>query len=167
MDVIGEDGRAHVPTGPPPPPAPFGRDAPAGATGGPGQLTAGWQAAFVAAWVLVMIAFGALARAGRISGISPWWLGPETEPRPVFVMCLPFLPAVVAVLTALRAARVASYLGVAAALATMAFALGDLHFPGIALAELAIGGSGLLVSLASFGGRTVRPRAARLPDPTR
>lgn len=132
-----------------------------------GVLVGSWRLLFVAAWVGVMAAFGAVAQAGRLAGLSPWWIGPQTNPRNIIVFVAPFVLPVVAVAAALRGVRYTCYIGVLAGLASMAVALGDTDHPGMALVELVIGVAGLLVSLACFAGRAVRPPESPGPDPLR
>ena len=119
----------------------------------PGQLSPGWRIAFIAGWVGVMGGFGAVWQATRIAGIAPWWLGPETNMRSVFVIALPFVAPMLAVVAGVTGLRLACFVGIAASLATAAFALGDLHFPGLASVEGLLGLCGLLLSVAALGGR--------------
>lgn len=138
----------------------------------PGQLTPGWKVTFVAGWVGVMAAFGAVAQAGRIAGISPWWLGPETDPRFFLIIGLPFVGPVIAILAAIRGLRSTCYIGIAASVGSMAIAWGDREYSKLALVELVIGLAGLLVSVACLGGRAsagmaVTPPVSLEPDPIR
>ena len=119
----------------------------------PGQLSPGWRMAFIAGWVGVLGGFGAIWQACRIAGIAPWWLGPETDLRSVFVIALPFIAPLLTVLAGVAGLRIACSVGIVASLVTASFALGDLHFPGLAVVEAILGLCGLLVSLAGFGGR--------------
>jgi hypothetical protein len=136
---------------PPPAPLPVGGWAPPPLR--PGQLSPGWRLAFIAGWVGVMGGFGALWQACRIAGIAPWWLGPETDMRSVFVVALPFLAPLVTVLAGVAGLRSACYIGIVASFVTASFALGDLHFPGLAVVEGILGVCGLLISIAGLGGR--------------
>ena len=119
----------------------------------PGQLSPGWRIAFIAGWVGVMGGFGAVWQATRIGGIAPWWLGPDTDMRSVFVVALPFLAPLLVVAAGVVGLRIACYLGIVASLVTASFALGDLHFPGLAVVEALLGVCGLLISVAGLGGR--------------
>ena len=119
----------------------------------PGQLSPGWRMVFIAGWVGVMGGFGAVWQATRVAGIAPWWLGPETNMRSVFVIALPFLAPLIAAAAGVAGVRFACYIGMAASVATAAFALGDLHFPGLAVVEALLGACGLLISVACLGGR--------------
>ena len=133
----------------------------------PGVLVGNWRLLFVVGWVGVMAAFGAVAQAGRLAGLSPWWIGPQTNPRNIVVFVAPFVLPVIAVAAALRGFRHTCSVGVVAGLASMAVALGDTDFPGMALVEGVIGAAGLLVSLACFAGRAVTPPESPGPDPLR
>jgi hypothetical protein len=131
----------------------------------PGQLTHGWKSVFIGGWVAVMAGFGAIAQGGRIGGISPWWLGPESEPKPFFVIALPFLAPVIVISLAWIGSRFCCYVGIVAALATAAVGLGDLRWPGLAIAEAVIGAAALAISCACLGGRFRRPAASELAPP--
>lgn len=128
---------------------------------GPGQLAAGWKALFIAGWVGVLVGFGCIWQAGRVAGIAPWWLGPETNPRFFLIIALPFLAPLVAIAVASSGSRWAVYVGVTAGLASASISLGDLgDYPGLAAGEAAIGLAGLLVSVACFAGRMTKPPAS-------
>lgn len=161
-------GPPPVPAGTAPFVAPQASDpAPADAQFLLGVLVGSWRSLFVVGWVGVMAAFGAVAQGGRLAGLSPWWIGPQTNPRNIVIFVAPFVLPVVAVATALRGFRYTCHVGVVAGLASMAVALGDTDFPGMALVELIIGAAGLLVSVACFAGRAVRPPESPEPDPLR
>ncbi len=108
---------------------------------------------FIAGWIGVLAGFGALWQAGRIAGIAPWWLGPETNLRAFPVIALPFIAPLLAVILGVLGIRICCYVGIVAGLITAAVALGDLHFPGLAVVDAAIGVCGILVSVACLGGR--------------
>jgi hypothetical protein len=123
----------------------------------PGQLSNGWRSLFLAGWVGVLIGFGCIWQAGRVAGIAPWWLGPETNPRSVLLIGMPFAPPLVAIAGAIARSRWAVHVGVIAAVASTAIAIGDVEYPGLALVEAAIGVAGLLISVACFAGRMRHP----------
>jgi len=123
----------------------------------PGQLANGWRRLFVVGWMGVLVGFGCVWQAGRVAGIAPWWLGPETNPRFIGLIALPFVIAMIPIGVAVTHWKFAVHIGVAAGLALAAFALGDLHFPGLAIVEAIIGAAGVLISVASFGGRMRHP----------
>ncbi len=125
---------------------------------GPGQLAAGWKSLFIAGWVGVLVGFGCIWQAGRVAGIAPWWLGPETNPRFFLIIALPFLAPLLAIAVASSGSRWAVYVGIAAGFASVSVALGDVgDYPGLAAGEAAIGIAGLFVSVACFAGRMRRP----------
>ena len=105
--------------------------------------------------------FGALWQAGRIAGIAPWWLGPETNPRLVLVIAVPFIAPLITVVVAVIGRTWACYCGIVAGVVSASMALGDLHFPGLAVVDAIIGLCGVMLSVACLGGRM---RAA--PDTT-
>ncbi len=108
---------------------------------------------FIAGWIGVLAGFGALWQAGRIAGIAPWWLGPETNLRAFPVIALPFIAPLIVVVLGVLGIRICCYVGIVAGLISAAVALGDRHFPGLAVVDVAIGACGVLVSLACLGGR--------------
>ena len=128
----------------------------------PGQLSPGWRMVFIAGWVGVLGGFGAVWYAGRIAGIAPWWLGPETDPRSVFVIAAPFVAPLVAVVACVTGRRWACYFGIIAGLISASIALGDLHFPGLAVVDAIIGLCGISISVACLGGR-MRPAPVEEP----
>ena len=109
--------------------------------------------AFIAGWVGVLAGFGAIWQAGRLAGIAPWWLGPQTNLRPFVVIASPFIAPLIALIAGFVGTKWACFIGIAASLVTAAYALGDLHFPGLAVVDALIGICGLLISVACLGGR--------------
>ncbi len=123
----------------------------------PGQLTPAWRTLFIAGWIGVILGFGAVWQACRVSGISPWWLGPETNQRMFVIIAIPFVSPVGAVVAGIAKFRFACYVGIAAALVTGAVALGDrTRFAGVAAVEAALACAGLLISIGAFAGRMRR-----------
>ena len=123
----------------------------------PGQLADGWRSLFIAGWAGVFVGFGCMWQAGRVAGIAPWWLGPQTNPRSLLLIALPFVPPLVTIGFALAKSRWAVYVGLLAGLVSMAIALGDLEYPGLAVAEAAVGLAGFVISVACLGGRMRHP----------
>ena len=130
----------------------------------PGQLSPGWRMVFISAWIGVLAGYGALWQAGRIAGIAPWWLGPETDLRPVFVIAIPYIAPLVALVCGFVGVRASCFVGIGASLGCGAIALGDLHFPGLAVADALIAVLALLVSVACLGGR-MRPMPTEMSEP--
>ena len=139
---------------PPPPPsnaAPFFVSVPRPLRAG--QLTLTWGRFLLLTWLFVVASFIAIWVSSRNTGLSTWWLGPETSPRFIVINLLPFvLPAVMCLLCQL-ALRGLPWFGIGAALVTAAIAAGDIsRVPGYAVAEFTIAGGALLASLACFAG---------------
>jgi hypothetical protein len=106
-----------------------------------------------AAWILVFVAFTGVWKASRDLGLATWWLGPISQPRPVFVMLLPFVAPAAMVIAALNNARWLPWFGLAASAVCAAVGLGDLdRVQRLADVELAIAAAGALVSVASISG---------------
>ena len=118
-----------------------------------GELTSGWQAAVVVAWVAVVVALAAVWGTSRQLGLSTWWLGPVAEPRPVVVSLLPFVAPFAVIVAALLRLRFVPWLQLAGAAALAAIGIADLgRVQGLGVLELAIAGCGALVALASSAG---------------
>jgi hypothetical protein len=129
-----------------------------------GELTAGWSVIFGLSWLAVGVAMAAVWNVSRQLGLSTWWLGPRSQPRPVLVMMLPFVAPTLLAAAAFRRVRYLPHFGLAGAGATAAIAVGDLgRVRGIGLVELFIAAAAAAVSLAAFTGmyRSVEGRSAR------
>ncbi len=125
-----------------------------------GQLTLAWGRMLLLTWLFAIASFIAIWVSARNTGLSTWWLGPETAPRFILLNLLPFVAPVTMSLLCQLALRRLPWFGIAGALATAAIAAGDIsRVPGYAVAELAVAGGALLSSLASFSGvlRTTVP----------
>lgn len=126
----------------------------------PGDLTERWATLFGTGWLLVAICLVAVWVSSRTTGLSTWWLGPESQPRSVIVNLAPYLAPVALALGAYWRTRWLPWLGLLGALAVGATALGDAgRVKGYALVEAAAALSGLLTSLASFAGMYRRSSA--------
>ena len=107
----------------------------------------------------MLLGFAAVWQACRVAGVAPWWLGPETNHRAFFIIAVPFVAPITAVVAGIARFRVACYIGVVAGIVTLVVALGDRNrFPGVAAVEAVIGCAGLLISVGAFAGRMRRPR---------
>ena len=124
----------------------------------PGQLTTAWRVLTALMWAFVLVAFTGVWKASRELGLATWWLGPQSEPQPVFVMLAPlYLPAAMA-FGALNNVRRLPWLGLGASAATAAIGVVDLtRVTRLGLVELALAASGAVFSLASFAGAYRRP----------
>ncbi|MCE9623619.1 MAG: hypothetical protein K8R99_14875 [Actinomycetia bacterium] len=139
---------------PPPPPlaAPFTTALPPRSIRA-GQLTQSWGRFLLVTWLFVVASFIAIWFSSRNTGLSTWWLGPETEPRFILINLLPFAAPVAMCLMCQLALRWLPWFGIAAALAIAAIAVGDIsRVPGYAVAEFTVAAGALLASLASFAG---------------
>ncbi|MEI7547716.1 MAG: hypothetical protein WCK21_06625, partial [Actinomycetota bacterium] len=118
----------------------------------PGQLLAGWGTLFWIGWLIIGGSFGAVWYSSRVTGLSTWWLGPQTEPR-VWFHLLPFLAPFTLSFLALRVTRRLPWYGIVGAAMCAAVAALDLaDQPRYAAVEFALAGAGLAISIASFAG---------------
>ena len=127
----------------------------------PGHLLAGWGTFFWLSWLIIAGSFGAVWYSSRVTGLSTWWLGPETEPR-VMLTVIPYICPFLLAFMALRFTRYLPYYGIGGALVTAGIAAGEISgVPGYAAIEFALAGAGLAVSVACFAGmlRPVKPAA--------
>lgn len=135
------------------PESPFAVPPPPPAVRQSGELTARWNRFFLLSWLFVIASLIAVWVSSRNTGLSTWWLGPETEPRSIFINLLPFAVPVVMCLLAQLAVRHLPLYGVVGALSGAVIAIGDIdRVPGLAVAELSIAGGALLISIASLAG---------------
>ena len=119
-----------------------------------GQLTVAWQIMAVVAWAAAFVAFAGVWKASEEIGIATWWLGPRADPQPMVVRVLPFVLCIFVALWAIYNRRGFPWVSLAGTAAIAVLAAVDLsRSVGLALAEFAIAGALLLVSLATFGGR--------------
>jgi hypothetical protein len=126
----------------------------------PGQLSPGWTSVVAVAWAGVCLGLGVVAIASRRLGLSVWWMGPKTDAVPFVITVLPFVLPATAALWALSGRTRAPLVGVVAALATGAVALGDIsRVPGLAAVQGMFALGGLLVSIAAVGG-VLQPASA-------
>lgn len=117
----------------------------------PGDLPVGWRTVVALAWMLVVVALGMLGFAARRIGLSTWWLGAESSPRPAVITLVPFVAPVAVVVASFRATRWLPFWGLVASATLAATAAGDLdRSPGVAAVEFALAASGTLVSLSSL-----------------
>ena len=128
----------------------------------PGDLTPGWSTVFGTAWLLVAVGFASVWVSARTTGLSTWWLGPETAPRFFLLWLLPFAAPLLLAASGYSQVRRLPIAGVVGAAVSALIALGDLgRVNGYAVVEFSLAGGGLLVSIAAFGGTyrvaTVQP----------
>jgi hypothetical protein len=120
----------------------------------PGQLAPGWRLTVLATWVLAFLGWTAAWKASRELGLSTWWLGPSSEPRPFVIMLLPFVPVVAMIVLTVQNARRLPWYGLAASAVGAAIGAGDLgRVVRLGLVELGIAAATAAVSVASFSAR--------------
>ena len=125
----------------------------------PGTVTGPWTTAFWAGWLLVAGGFAAVWFSSRTTGLSTWWLGPESSPS-VHYNLVPFITPIALGILGVRSTRYLPWYGLAGAVVTALIAVGDFgRVDRYALIELALAGAGLCVSAATFAGmlRAVDP----------
>jgi hypothetical protein len=119
----------------------------------PGQLTTGWRYATAAMWFLVFVAYSGVWKASRELGLSTWWLGPISQPQPIFVMLVPFVGPAAMVVAALANARRLPWYGLVVSAVALLIAIPDLdRVRRLGIAEVAIAVAAALVSVAGFAG---------------
>jgi hypothetical protein len=113
-----------------------------------------WPLVIVVSWLLVTAALASAAVTSRNIGKPTWWLGTQNDPAFPLFWVLPFLAPIVAIFVAFVAGRWAPFAGVGAALYIGAIAILDIEStPAVALIEVIVAISALLVSIASLAGR--------------
>lgn len=119
----------------------------------PGELTPGWGTVFGTAWLLVAVGFASVWVSSRTTGLSTWWLGPETAPRFILIWFVPFVAPLLLAASGYSQVRRLPIAGVVGAAVTALVAVGDLgRVNGYAAVEFTLAAGGLLVSIASVGG---------------
>ena len=105
--------------------------------------------------------FAAVWYSSRVTGLSTWWLGPESGPRPWFFV--PFIAPIALAVMALKITRYLPWYGIGGAIVSAVVAAFDVaDVPKYATVEFALAAAGLMLSGAAFAGM-LRPPSAR-PD---
>lgn len=120
---------------------------------------------FWVGWLLVAGGFAAVWYSSRVTGLSTWWLGPESSPRPWFFV--PFIAPIALAVMALKITRHLPWWGLAGAVVSAVIAAFDVaDVPKYAAVEFALAGAGLMLSAASFAGmlRPAPPQPLAGPD---
>lgn len=108
----------------------------------------------IAGWIGFLTGFGAVLQAGRDVGISPWWAGPESDPRGPLILVAPFILGLITLILAIRNHRLACWVGLAASIVAMAIAVKDGNrYLGLGQAQMVIAVAGLIVTIAAMSGR--------------
>ena len=119
----------------------------------PGDLTVGWRIVTAVIWIAVAAALAAVWNASVQLGLATWWLGPRSDPQPIVVRLLPFVPSALMVLAAINQIRRLAVLGLVAAAAVAIIGVVDLGYVrGLAIVELAIAAAAAIASAASLTG---------------
>jgi hypothetical protein len=119
------------------------------ATSPQSQPSDGWRMVSFLTWIGVLASVLAVTVSSRTIGRSIWWLGPSSNPAPVFYLLIPVLiigtPLIVTLTRPQRMVRV----GLAGSIALLVSALPDVGSnSAIALAVLVIGFAALGSSIA-------------------
>lgn len=118
-----------------------------------GQLTPTWRLLTGLAWVMVFVSFTGAWNVSRQLGLGTWWLGPVSQPRPLYISVIPFLPSVVMLVLMLNDTRRLPVYGLVASVAVAAVGIGDLdEVRRLGVVEIVIGAAAALVTIASFSG---------------
>ena len=119
----------------------------------PGELTPAWRIAVIVAWVGALLSYLAVWKASEEIGIATWWLGPRSNPEPMYVRLIPFaVVGVFAILAGYNIRRL-PWIGLGGSVVLALIAIPDLsRSGGLASIEFAIAGAVALVSLGSFSG---------------
>lgn len=103
--------------------------------------------------MLVFLSLIAVAVSGRTIGRSPWWLGPEADPAPVWMVAVPVSLVLAPLWWAVRSTRYAGHVGIVASLLLGLMALPDIsERPGIAVAVTIVAMAALASSVAVVAG---------------
>lgn len=119
----------------------------------PQHLTAvesdGWRTVVFVTWVAVTAALIAISISSRTTGRPVWWLGPSTQPAPIFYLLVPVLIVAIPLYASFRKPRIMGQLGVGCSLLLAACAVIDLgDKPGVAAALFVVAFAALCESIA-------------------
>lgn len=118
-----------------------------------GYLTPFFTTVFWVSWVGVAAGFAAVWFSSRMMGYSTWWLGTMAQQRFIVVSLLPFAAPLFLAVSALRRQPWLPYLGMGGAVVCALVGVFDIGRPApYWIAEVAVAGGGLLVSVASLAG---------------
>lgn len=126
----------------------------------PGQLSPMWRLVFGLGWAAIVACNAAIWETSRVIGLSTWWLGADAQPRFLLIQLLPFYGPLAVTVASISNWRYLPYGGMAAAVVGASIGAADLgRVRWIAVVELALNGSALLISAAALAGmyRPLRP----------
>ena len=119
----------------------------------PGELTPAWRMTVIVTWVGALLAYMAVWKASEEIGIATWWLGPRSNPEPMYIRLIPFAIVTVFVILAGYNLKRLPWISLGGSVALALIAIPDLsRSGGLAAIEFAIAGAVALVSLGSFSG---------------
>lgn len=105
-------------------------------------------------WMFAFFAYAAVWQASVQLGIATWWVGPRSAPTPVLIRMIPFFVTIVGGMMAVYNVRRLSHVSIGIAAITALVALPDFsRSVGLAVVELMISGSLIVISAASLTGR--------------
>jgi hypothetical protein len=126
-----------------------------------------WRVIMLLGWVGGVLGYSTVWAVSRQIGLPTWWLGPRSQPNPIYIVSLPFvLPVLMLLAISFNLKRLPIY-GVLAACGSFVIAAGDAQTqPGLAIIQVAISIGLLCTSLAALigtaGSRSAN-RRKRLP----
>ena len=105
----------------------------------------------------MLVAWSGVWKASRELGVAVWWLGPDGDPQPIFIMLAPFVVPLAVIVLALNNVRHLPWYGLAGAALMSVFGFIDLAYVRrLGLVELLIAGAAAAVAVAGFGATFVR-----------
>jgi hypothetical protein len=109
----------------------------------------GWRTVSFVSSILTLCCLICVAVSSRTIGRPTWWLGPSSNPAPVFFILLPAALVVIPLVATFRQSPQMPLISAVCALSLMATAIPDItSTPAIALTVVVIGFAGLLQSIA-------------------
>lgn len=109
----------------------------------------GWRTVVFVTWVAVTAALIAISISSRTTGRPVWWLGPSTQPAPLFYLLFPVVLVAIPLYASFRKPRLMGQVGVGCSLLLGASALIDLaDKPGVAAALFVVAFAALCESIA-------------------
>lgn len=113
------------------------------------QPSDGWRMVSFLTWIGVLAAVLAVTISSRTIGRSIWWLGPSSNPAPVFYLLIPIIIIGTPLLITLQRPHRMVRAGLASSVALLVSALPDVGSnPAVAIAILVIGFAALGSSIA-------------------
>lgn len=109
----------------------------------------GWRTIVFITWVMVTAALIAISISSRTTGRPVWWLGPSTNPAPIFFLIVPLALVTAPIYASFRRPRDMGVIGLASSLLLAVCALIDVaDKPGVAAAIGVVAFAALCESIA-------------------